>query len=155
MDIVLVLTMYMSASKAHDIAPIIESESSKAGVDPLLVSAIIQKESTFRKRACLKGAHGLMQVQVHNRSCSKKARRKVKHLYDPKTNIRTGIRLMKWAKSYCKRKKHKRHHWLLHYNQGGIVITSGKVGGYARRVLKIYERMKRIRMFYAPESIGI
>lgn len=145
MDIILVLIVYMSPPDAFAIAPIIEEESERGGVDPLLVSAIIQKESTFKSKACYRGAHGLMQIQTKSRSCSKRARRKVAHLYDPRKNIRLGIRFMKWAKSYCKRKRHRRHHWLLHYNQGAIVTTRGRAGGYARRVLKIYRRMKMIK----------
>jgi soluble lytic murein transglycosylase-like protein len=149
----MVLVAYTSTKNALAIAPIIKDEARRGGVDPLLVSAIIQKESTFKNKACLRGAHGLMQVQVHSRSCSKGARQKVLHLYDPIKNIRIGIRLMKWAKFYCKKKKHKKHHWLLHYNQGANVTTRGKVGGYPRRVLRIYERMKRAKMFYEADAL--
>lgn len=143
MQLILAIMIYTSSSRAFTIAPIIEDESRRAGVDPLLVAAIIQKESTFRNRACFRGAHGLMQIQAKSRSCSKRARRKVRHLYNPRKNIRLGIRLMKWAKYYCRKKHHKRHHWLLHYNQGSRIKTRGHAGGYARRVLKIYRNMKR------------
>lgn len=143
MDLILVLMAYMSTQKAFAIAPIIEDEARRGNVDPVLVSAIIQKESTFKNRACFRGAHGLMQVQVKSRSCSKAARAKARKLYVPRRNIRTGIKLMKWAKNYCKKKKHRGHHWLLHYNQGAYVKTWGKAGKYAKKVFRIYKRMKK------------
>lgn len=143
MELILALMMYTSESKALAIAPIIEDESERSGIDPLLVAAIIQKESTFENRACFRGAHGLMQIQTKSRSCSRRAKSRVLYLYNPRRNIRRGIRLMKWAKSYCKRKHHRRHHWLLHYNQGAKITTRGKRGGYARRVLKIYKKIKK------------
>lgn len=142
MELVLAIMLYISEDRAFAIAPIIEEESKRAGVDPFLVAAIIQKESTFKIRACFRGAHGLMQIQTRSRSCSRKARRKAWRWYKPRRNIRRGIRLMKWAKFHCKRKRHRWHHWLLHYNQGAIVKTRGRIGGYARRVLRIYKRMK-------------
>ncbi len=142
MELVLAIMLYVSEDRAFAIAPIIDEESKRAGVDPFLVAAIIQKESTFKRRACFRGAHGLMQIQTRSRSCSRKARRKAWRWYHPRRNIRQGIRLMKWAKFHCRRKKHRRHHWLLHYNQGAIVRTRGEIGGYAKRVLKIYKKMK-------------
>lgn len=149
----MVLMAYVSTPHAFAIAPIIEDESKRGGVDPFLVAAIIQKESMFNSRACFRGAHGLMQVQVRSRSCSRRARRKVLHLYDPRKNIRLGISLMKWAKSYCRRKKHRRHHWLLHYNQGAYVKTRGKVGGYPRRVFRIYRKMRSIKKNYTAWNL--
>lgn len=139
MELVFALMLYTTESKAFALAPIIDEESERGGVDPYLVIAIIQKESTFRKRACFRGAHGLMQIQTRSRSCSKRAREKAWRLYRPRINIRKGIALMKWAESLCRRKRHKRHHWLLHYNQGEIVTTKGKAGRYAKGVLRIYE----------------
>ena len=82
-------------------------------------------------------------------------------LYDPRTNIRRGLKLMKWWKGWWMRyHRHDGYHWLLHYNQGWgrcpvgrrrckrserIPVRTGHIGGYADRVLKIYEELKRSR----------
>lgn len=139
---------------------IIRVEAKKYGFDPLLVAAVVYKESRFSNRACYRGSHGLMQIQLRPRSCKKSMSKAVAQgLYDPRKNIRRGLRLMAWWRSWW-RKHHKNdgYHWLLHYNQGfgrcpknkprcerseRIPVRTGKVGGYADRVLEVYRQLKK------------
>jgi len=125
--------------------------------DPLLVVAVMYKESRFKNRCCYRGSYGLMQIQLKERSCEKtEAEALRRKLYNPWVNIRDGVRMMAWWRKWGKGKS---YHWLLHYNQGfgkcidggkeckfskRKPITTGKIGGYAIRVLEIYQRLKTI-----------
>ena len=139
--------------------PFIESEAKRHKIDPLLVVAVIWHESRFQPRACYRGAHGLMQIQLRSRSCRKSRRAAIrKGLYRPDRNIRRGLELMAWWKSWWERHpKRRRYHWLLHYNQGfGVCparkkrcraskrmpIRSGRIGKYARKILRTYAKLK-------------
>jgi hypothetical protein len=149
-------------SLPQDYMKIVRAESKKFGFDPLLVAAVVYKESRFNNRACFRGSHGLMQIQLRPRSCKKSMSAAVAQgLYDPRTNVRRGLRLMFWWRRWW-RKHHSRdgYHWLLHYNQGfgrcpkdksrckrseRIPVRTGKVGGYADRVLELYHKLKKSR----------
>jgi membrane-bound lytic murein transglycosylase MltF len=150
----LVLQIFLPGSEKY--APIIMEESRRGKIDPLLVSAVIYKESRFQNNKCKRGAHGLMQIQFKSRSCSKP------RMTDPRSNIRRGVILLSYWKKWWRR-FHKRddYHWLLHFNQGfgrcrdgtkrcrprlRKPVTRGRVGGYARRVMRIYRRLKRIKI---------
>jgi hypothetical protein len=150
MKLVFALTYFISESHAVQIAPVIEEMGKRYGQDPYLISAVIRTESRFSRTACHRGAYGYMQIQSKSRKCSLLIKR------DWKENIRRGVALMSWWEGYCT-KHHKGHHWLLHYNQGfgkcpkgkrrckryeRTPITSGKIGGYARRVLRTYRILK-------------
>jgi hypothetical protein len=134
-------------------------EAKKFGFDPLLVAAVIQKESKFKNSLCYHGSHGLMQIQLGVKSCKDTmVQARAQGLYDPRTNIRRGLKLMLYWKNWWK-KHHSQdgYHWLLFYNQGfgkcpsgkrrcffheRNPVTTGKVGRYADRVLRIYEELK-------------
>jgi hypothetical protein len=139
---------------------IIKVEARRHGLDPLFVAAVIHQESRFNRYACFRGSHGLMQIQLRPRSCKgSEDQARSEGLYDPKTNIKRGVRLLSWWRSWWKKHPMKHQfHWLLFYNQGfgrcprgmhgcskreRVPIRSGKIGGYARRVLKIYEELKK------------
>jgi hypothetical protein len=133
----------------------IYTSSGKYGIDPLLVVAVIYGESRFRRSSCFHGSHGLMQVQLRPRSCSStRDRALTQGLYDSGVNIKRGVKLLWLWKRWCLR-HHTGHHWLLHYNQGfgrcphrgcsrteRVPVITGKVGGYADRVLSVYRRIK-------------
>lgn len=142
---------------------IVREEARRYGLDPLLVAAVIYRESRFKNRTCYRGSHGLMQIQLYEkgkRTCrATMARAKALGLYDPRKNIRHGLRLMRWWRSWWElHHKNDGYHWLLHYNQGfgrcpkgrkhckkseRIPVRTGKVGGYADRVLEVYEELRR------------
>lgn len=148
-----VLEVFLPGSEQY--ASIISKEAQRAGIDPLLVSAVIYKESRFQEGRCSRGAHGLMQIQFKSRSCAKL------RLIDPRANIRRGIQLLVYWRGWWRR-FHRRdgYHWLLHFNQGygrcrdgtrrckpslRRPVTKGRVGGYSGRVLKIYRKLRKIK----------
>jgi hypothetical protein len=70
---------------------IISAISQAHGVDPILVSALIQVESGYRPRArSPRGAMGLMQLMPSTARLYK-----VRNPFDPKTNIEAGIKHLK------------------------------------------------------------
>lgn len=70
---------------------IISAMSQAHGVDPVLVSALIQVESGYRARArSPKGAMGLMQLMPSTARLYK-----VRNPFDPKANIEAGIKHLK------------------------------------------------------------
>ncbi|MEP6918972.1 MAG: transglycosylase SLT domain-containing protein, partial [Acidobacteriota bacterium] len=72
-------------------AEIISSMSEAHGVDPMLVSALIQVESGYRPSAkSPRGAMGLMQLMP-----STAREYKVRNPFDPKANIEAGIKHLK------------------------------------------------------------
>ena len=163
----LVLLRFLPGSQIY--AEAIYQESLEAGVDPLLTAAIIYSESRFQKRACRNGSHGLTQVQMRPRSCERTlAAAKAAGLYEPRTNIRQGLRLaVFWRDWWRKHHAGAGYHWLLHYNQGFgrvcpwpyyrcerrdlIPVTTGRVGQYAKKVLKVFRQLRRIHASVAVE----
>jgi hypothetical protein len=72
-------------------AEIIASMSLAHGVDPMLISALIQVESGYRPKArSRRGAMGLMQLMP-----STAREYKVRNPFDPKANIEAGIKHLK------------------------------------------------------------
>ena len=159
MNIILLLSILIPEWQAREIGPIIGDVSARYKIDPLLVSAVIYRESRFKNNLCFHGAHGLMQVQLKRKSCDKQGmlRAQYLNLYDDRINIGRGVKLLAFWKKWCKDSGHSGHHWLLHYNQGfghcprgekkcpardRTPITRGKIGGYARRVLRTYHLLK-------------
>lgn len=129
-------------------------EARAAGLDPLLVAAVIEVESTFRNYAVSsKGAIGLMQVMpgtgtwlgerweepIHHRA----------QLFDPERNIRFGVRYLAELQDRFGRTDLA----LLAYNAGPArarTILQGPsdrlerwLAGYAANVLAAERRMRR------------
>lgn len=168
----ILLLQPMPQHRAKTYASAIVQESRKHNLDPLLVVSVVYHESRFNRTACTTGSHGLMQVQLRPRSCEKtRATARAQGLYQPKINIRRGLKLMAWWRDWCvKHHRGQPHHWLLHYNQGfgkcpgrkrcklpeRIPITTGRVGGYADRVLALYNRIrKRVRLKANGKGISL
>lgn len=158
LELVKALTIYIGLAKAQVYAPVIIEASEKYSLDPYLVAAVAYKESRFTRRACFRGAHGVMQIQLNGFSCKKTRQEAVrKGLYNIRTNIFAGARLMRlWKKLHLKYHPNATYHWLLHYNQGWgkcrkrrckpserQVITTGKIGKYAKKVLSFRSRLVR------------
>lgn len=145
----------------------IAAQSKQHDVDPLLVAAVMWKESRFQNGQCLRGSHGLMQIQLRGRSCAKTmARAHELRLYDPQENIRRGVEAMRYWRGWCHSQKHD-HHWLYHYNQGfgacpaskpqcvardRRVFTDGRARGYVESILGIFNKLKKIRRKVLAEN---
>lgn len=167
----LVLLRFLPGSQIY--AEAIYQESLKAEIDPLLTAAIIYSESRFNTRACRHGSHGLTQVQLRPRSCARTlAAAKAAGLYEPRLNIRRGLKLVVfWRSWWQKQHAEDGYHWLLHYNQGFgrvcpwpyyrcgrkdlIPVTTGKVGQYAKKVLKVYRRLRALKASLAATAPAV
>jgi len=163
MWLAVVLKLFMPGSEQY--AADIEKQAKRYKFDPLLVAAVVFKESGFKKDSCYKGSHGLMQIQLRPRSCEGSMARAIElGLYQPSKNIERGVRMMAtWRRWWRKYHKDDGYHWLLHYNRGFGSCPDGKKycptverrptsagSGYADRVLKIYRRLKKIRVRPSP-----
>lgn len=84
------LGVYYS-DRVQDYLDLIREISSRHGVDPELVKAVIQVESNYNHRAVSpKGAKGLMQLMP-----ATAARYGVESIFDPSQNIEGGVRYLK------------------------------------------------------------
>lgn len=118
---------------------IVES-GSRHGVDPVLLYAIMHRESAFKPRAMsYKGARGLMQLMP-----ATAARFGVSNIFDPRQNIEGGARYVRF---------------LLNYFNGDVALTlagynagEGAVMKYGRRIppySETREYVRRITQRYA------
>jgi hypothetical protein len=132
-----------SGQRIEPLAPVpygelIDDLSSRHGVDPVLVRAVIQVESAYGARArSRKGARGLMQVMpATGRQYG------AQNLYDPRTNLDAGIRHLKSLLE-----KYERSVALAAYNAGeGAVKRFGGIPPYRETrsyVAKILSLLKR------------
>lgn len=70
----------------------IEDSSALYNIDPLLIYAQMNQESSFKRKATShKGASGLMQLMPDTAK-----RFGVKNIYNPKQNIKAGVKYMRW-----------------------------------------------------------
>lgn len=79
------------------LAETIVSESERARIDPLLVLALIEVESSFDPHAASgRGARGLMQLQPSTmKSEAERSGLSVKDPHDPVTNVQAGVRYLR------------------------------------------------------------
>jgi soluble lytic murein transglycosylase-like protein len=117
---------------------LIDDLSATHGVDPVLVRAVIQVESAFAPNArSRKGARGLMQVMpATGRQYG------AGNLYDPRTNLDTGIRHLKSLLQ-----KYERSVALAAYNAGeaavkrfGGIPPYGETRSYVAKILSLLTR---------------
>lgn len=119
---------------------LIVQSGTRNGVDPVLLYAIMHRESSFKTRATSpKGARGLMQLMP-----ATAARFGVSNIYDPRQNIEGGARYV---------------HFLLNFFDGDVSLAlagynagEGAVVKYGRRVppySETQEYVRRISQRYA------
>jgi len=143
-----------SSSAADDLAGIIHKEATAAGIDPLMVAAIVAKESSFRTTVVSRaGAVGLMQLRPFvARDIAERIDLEwsgTPTLREPKHNLRLGIR---YYAELVERFEGDVHLALVAYNRGptrlskqlrsGMTITSR----YADRILGLYEDLDEQRV---------
>lgn len=111
----------------------IAASGTRHGVDPVLLYAIMHRESAFKKRALSnKGASGLMQLMPGTA-----ARFGVRDIFDPAQNIDAGARYMSWL---LRRFDGDVRLALAGYNAG-----EGAVDKYGRRVPPYRETQEYVR----------
>lgn len=146
------------------LASLIVTESRKANIDPLLVTAVVRAESMFKYNAVShRGARGLMQLmpktgsyvsKLHNISLERGS-----DLHDPVTNLRLGIA---YLKQLDKKFNGNRERMLIAYNWGPTNMSNSLKGKsappsgsvqYARSILSNHrEWSSSIERFAAVPS---
>lgn len=88
-----------ACDRARAVAPIILAEA--RDLDPLLIGALMFRESAFRPDALSsKGAVGLMQVMPTGDS-ERYCRRELARLWEPRANVRCAVRLLRRGLRLC------------------------------------------------------
>lgn len=137
-------------------APLIEQAAREQALDPQLVKAVIAVESAFEPRAVSpKGALGLMQVIPETAArygvVADRKRSVEQKLFDPATNIRTGVR---YLRDLMRLFSDDLELTLAAYNAGeGAVQRYRKVPPYA----ETREYVKLVQQFYAfykPQAVA-
>lgn len=137
--------------RAH-VAEAIAEESQAAGLDPMLVVALIEVESEFQQHATsVVGARGLMQLRpttlswVAQREGVKLSREELEA--DPSLNVRLGVRYLKYLKDLCRGRLDLA---LMAYNAGPNRLIAGVKArntepwqNYVRAVRREYSMLKR------------
>ena len=108
------------------------------GLDPLLVVAVIYRESRGRKHAISHtNDYGLLQLHVSD-TTNTRYRGSERLLLDPARNIRIGTRMLRaWKRYHDKHCKGLKHRWWGHYNQGGRVRSRR----YGIKVLSTFDML--------------
>lgn len=133
-----------------ELAEAIHRESVLAGIDPLMVVAIVAKESSFKPRVVSRaGAVGLMQLRPFvARDVARRGRvewQGVETLHSPDLNVRLGIL---YYKELVERFDGDRQVALTAYNQGPTRVSRQLARGtyagsaYAAGVLEMYESIR-------------
>lgn len=134
---------------------LIHEKSRKYDVDPLLVAAVVQAESSFRPKAVSpRGARGLMQLMPKTGRWMG-----AKNLTDPAQNIDAGVRYLKYLE---KRFDGNRELQIAAYNagEGNVQRYRGvppfrETRAYVRKVNTNYERQKsRMERFEKQQEVA-
>ncbi len=128
----------MPVVQAESYASHIQRESLRWDLDPLLVLAVIHRESRFTTTAKSKtNDYGLMQVHVSKTTYSGYLRYP-ERLYNYKLNIRLGVRLMAmWRDYHAGRCEGNHPHWS-HYKYGKRIPKQRK----GKKVDAIYHQLQ-------------
>ena len=117
------------------IARLIKAQAKRRGIDPFLIAGLIHRESRWDRRLASKKNHGLMQVRV-SRTTNTGYTGRESLLYQPRRNIRIGVRMLARWRKYHQRKctGRRAHYWWAHYQWGSRPGNNGS----ASRVLREY-----------------
>ena len=135
----------LDTSEAKDIAYWIDEYAAKENLDPMLVAALIGRESSFQKRAVSKtGAKGLGQIKDFNFDSLE-----ISDPFDIKQNIRGTVRYLKELKSMWKNSADSNRLVLASYYQGPNKTKRTKntlpnhVTNYVDDILKKYQTLRK------------
>jgi membrane-bound lytic murein transglycosylase MltF len=117
---------------------LIQMYSSLYGMDPLLVQAIVKKESHYNPAIIgAAGEVGLMQLLPSTVGLPGKA------LLDPETNIREGVKYLSLMRQRCKWKEN--NEFIVCFNLGeggGAKVKHPEQWSYYREVMRIYNEQR-------------
>jgi len=124
----------------EEMTPIVVKEAQLNGLEPELVAAVIQVESSWYPKAeSNAGACGLMQVIPKWNPKKDGTLYTCEELKDPQTNIKAGTAaLARWMK----RASGDRYLALCAYNAGNICFKKLRMN-YVNRVMNVYHTIKR------------
>lgn len=115
----------------------IHREAERWDIDPLLVVAVIHRESRWNPRARSKTHDwGLLQIHVSRTTHSGYLARP-ERLFNPKLNIRLGIRLMAFWRDYHAGRCRGDHPWWAHYKYGRRIPRKRK----GKKVDVLYQQL--------------
>lgn len=151
---ILYLAPHVPQRTAESYAEWIHAESARHQIDPLLVTAIIYRESRFRSRTVSKHNYGLTQFRV-TRTCHSKWYGREREVLAPQRNIRLGVaELAKWRRYHQRRcgsvsgnangsralvsVNSAMHPWWAHY-QFGIKVLHLRP---AKRIDRVYQMLQ-------------
>ena len=151
----------MIANKSKTFDKTINQNARKYNIDSNLIRAVITAESCFKIKALSSaGAQGLMQLIPDTA-----ARFGVKNSYDPKQNIRGGVKYLQFLMKHFKRDLKK---VIAAYNAGEGKVDKFKgippykeTQQYVKNVLKVYDllspnvRNKRVKAVYQVPKLGL
>ncbi len=121
--------------------PTVKEMAKRYKIDPSLIMALIQVESTFNPDAVSnRGAMGLMQIIPST----------AEHLglvapFDPEANIEAGVRYLSWLSKVFKRNERL---ILAAYNAGPTAVRKGSQASRAREVRQYIARVLKQRRYF-------
>jgi len=129
---------YVGPPRAESYAQLIHAEATRGGIDPLLIVALVYKESRFRPGSYKARNYGLMQVRV-SASVNPDLIGREKLLFNPRFNIKRGMRMARMWKRYHERTcgDDSGHPWNSHYQWGRKVGDPGS----GERVRALYRKL--------------
>tara|TARA_B100000519_G_scaffold101200_1_gene87753 strand:- start:1255 stop:1710 length:456 start_codon:yes stop_codon:yes gene_type:complete len=129
----------VSESKIKEYTPMIVKYSEKSNLEPELVAAVIQVESSWYPKAVSEaGACGLMQVIPKWNPKKDGTLYTCDELKDPETNIRVGTEALRWWMNQTNGDRDKA---LCAYNAGYICFKKMRYS-YVKRVMNVYYTIK-------------
>ena len=120
----ILLLSSLSPATAERYAALIDREAERHQINPLLVVALIHRESRFNRRAVSGRNIGLGQVRVSATTHRKYLGLEAK-LLAPKLNIRLTVRMLAYWRGYHRRHCRGGHLWNAHYQHGRRVKDRG------------------------------
>tara|TARA_B100000073_G_scaffold340805_1_gene341150 strand:- start:933 stop:1343 length:411 start_codon:yes stop_codon:yes gene_type:complete len=129
----------ISEKAIKEYTPTITKNAEQNNLEPELVAAVIQVESSWYPRAESEaGACGLMQVIPKWNPKKDGSYYTCEELKDPKTNIEVGTRALRW---WLDQAKGDRELALCAYNAGYICFKKMRYS-YVKRVMNVYYTIK-------------
>ena len=128
-----------SEHRIKEYTPMIEKYSASQNLEPELVAAVIQVESSWYPKAeSDAGACGLMQVIPKWNPKKDGSLYTCDELKDPETNIKAGTEALRW---WMNRAKGDRELALCAYNAGYVCFKKMRYS-YVKRVMNVYYTIK-------------